>query len=340
MRAFRNAINIGLPIIEFEVKNKEEGRRALSQIKKGHILKIDFNLWDIHANYLVPRTVNSVGDKLNISYLLKKIRFRSVIQNLTSLNTRRFNVCMSVTIPDAFLIKLCTGCLYACSFCAVRLSRGRLRSNPIDQVLHEFHEGIKRGFKKFALIGTDVGAYGRDQGTDLIQLLKELLKKRVDYTLLLRNIHPRFLIDRMPEFREILKSGKISWISTAVESGNNRILKLMNRGYSVEEFKENIHLLNEDFSEIKIRTQFIVGFPSETDKEFDDTVRLLDELRFEYAEIYKFEPRPRTKAATMDNQIPEKIARKRHFKLYMKSAFNQWHRKRENLKRYKEATMM
>ena len=100
-----------------------------------------------------------------------------------------------------------------------------------------------KNFKKFTLIGTDIGAYGRDQGTNLVYLLKALIKNEGDFNLRLPNINPRFLIEMMPKLQDLFKSGNISYISTAVQSGNNRILELMGRKYTIEEYKEAIRLI-------------------------------------------------------------------------------------------------
>jgi MiaB/RimO family radical SAM methylthiotransferase len=256
----------------------------------------------------------------------------SIIEELTKPYYCRLNRAINCFNANTFCIKVSTGCLNSCSFCGVRLSRGRLKSKPIDKVVDEFEEGLTEGYAEFALIGTDLGAYGRDQGTTLTALLGELVKAKGDYRIKLRNIQPRFLIEMMPQLVEILQCGKISHLSSSPQSGNNRILRLMKRGHRIEDFKEAILTLNREFPEIQIRTQVMVGFPSETEEEFQDTVRLLDEVCFDFAEVYLFSPRPDTEAAKMKDQIPQKVARRRYHKLYMKSLFNQMGRKKKALR--------
>jgi len=229
-----------------------------------------------------------------------------------------------VVSPGTFYIKVSTGCLSNCSYCAVKLSRGTLNSKPIDRVINEFEEGLTKGCKEFALIGTDLGAYGRDTGTTLCALLKEMVKKKGDYKIKLRNVQPRFLIEMMPELIEILQYGKISYIGTAVESGNNRILKLMRRGYRIEDFRDAFLTISKKFPAIQLNTQAMVGFPSEGEEEFSDTVKLLDELPFDFVETYIFQPRPKTQAAQLKDQIPKKVADRRFFKLFVQSLFKQY----------------
>jgi tRNA-2-methylthio-N6-dimethylallyladenosine synthase len=136
----------------------------------------------------------------------------------------------------------------------------------------------------------------------------------------------------MPELQEILKSGKIPYICSAAQSGNNRVLKIMKRGYKIEDFKEAIRVINKNFSNIEIRTQLMTGFPSETDEEFLDTFKLLDEIDFDFVEVYNFEPRPGTKAADMQDQVPKKIATRRYHKLLIKSFFHMCNSKRKKKK--------
>ena len=110
----------------------------------------------------------------------------------------------------------------------------------------------------------------------------------------------------------------------------------MNRKYTIEDYKENIRLINKEYPQIQIRTQIMVGFPSETEEEYQDSVRLLDELDFDIVETYLYSARPKTKAAQIKEQVPRKIAEKRYINLFMKAIFNQKERKKKALKIYKE----
>ena len=177
------------------------------------------------------------------------------------------------------------------------------------------------------MIGTDLGSYGKDLGTDLIILLKEITRIKGDYTIKIRNLHPRFLIHNIGRFKDILKTGKISFISSSVESGSNRILDLMKRGYTIEEFKKTVSCLHTEFPELEIRTQIMIGFPGETDKDFHDSLKLLDEISFEFTEIFLFEPRPGTLAFEMTDRVSGDVIRKRFDVLYIKAFFHEIKRK-------------
>lgn len=277
---------------------------------------------NIYANHLVPQARIPSARRLCVPLLKKMASLMSIKERLTQPYRDHLSQAINVFNPHSFCIKVSTGCVNACSYCAVRISRGNIKSKPIDKVVQEFEEGLARGYTEFALLGTDVGAYGRDQGVTLVDLLRELVKSKGDYEIRMRNIQPRFLIEMMPELREILGCGKIPYLSSAAQSGNNRILERMRRGYRIEDYKEAIFTLRRDFPELQIRTQIMVAFPGETEEEFQDTLRLLEELNFNFVEVYQFQPRPNTEAATMKDQIPEKVARRRYHRAYMKALFN------------------
>ena len=218
-----------------------------------------------------------------------------------------------------FQIKVSTGCLENCSFCATRMSRGTLKSKSIDNILVEFRHGLNKGFRYFGLLGTEVGAYGRDLGYTLVDLLAEMTKEKGNYKIGLRNVHPSYLNEMFEELRPFFSRRKIWFLLSPVESGSDRILELMCRRYRIEEFKRCIKAMNEEFSDIFLRTQLIVGFPTETEEDFEKSVGLLDDLRFGWVEVYKFSPRLGTTAAKMANQIPEKTKEDRYRRLLLKA---------------------
>jgi len=275
-----------------------------------------------YANSLIKQTKFLKRSRWVVVNLRKKglgMAFARLIENCR----QRRSLATGVCAPDVFCIKIATGCPHNCSFCSVRLSRGPLRSKPLDEVCKEFDEGLRKGYREFAFIGTNVGVYGCDQEISLSALLRELIKRDGDYKIRLRNIQPRQLINMMPELYSIFKSGKISFLTSAVQSGNNRILQRMNRGYRVEDFEKVMETLKREFPQIHVRTQCMVGFPTETNEEFRDTVRLLDRVRFDFVEIYMFQPRPGTKAADMEGQIPVPVVRKRYATLLTKVFFKE-----------------
>lgn len=256
------------------------------------------------------------SNHLNPVYEIQPHGFKDVINKILFSIQSRFSISPN---EQVFTIKVSSGCLGNCSFCAVRKSRGVLKSKEIEKVVEEFKKGIQQGYQLFSLLGTDLGSYGRDYGYNLADLLKELLKEKGDYKLGLRNVNPRFLIDMFEELKPIFLSGKIWFLSSAIESGSNKILRLMNRRYTVQDFKKCIKWLNEKTSNIFLRTQIIVGFPTETDVDFQKTYSLINELNFDWVEVYKFSPRKGTLAADMKFQISDNVKNARFQKLALKT---------------------
>lgn len=233
--------------------------------------------------------------------------------------------------PPFFYIKISTGCQNNCAYCAVRISRGLTKSKPIENIVSEFKLGLQEGFKNFGLLGTDLGSYGIDLGYNLVDLLKELIKLDGDYGIFLRNFNPRHLKNMLGGFTEVLVTEKIKYTELAAESGSNHILKLMNRHYTIEEYRDLVHAVREAYPSLIIRTQLMAGFPTETDQDFQETLRLLDDVVFDYAEVYEFSERPGTLAMNMVPKVPDSVKRRRFLKLYRKAVLNRTPRKIKNI---------
>ena len=218
-----------------------------------------------------------------------------------------------------FYIKITTGCLGNCSYCAVKKSRGNIKSKPIGDVMDEFKAGLSLGFKEFSLMGTDLGPYGRDLGYNLADLITKMVNEKGDFKIGLRNIHPLFLKQMINDLVPAFATGKIWYTGVAVESGSDRILKLMKRGYSVGDFKEGIQRLKKAHPDLFISTQIMVNFPTETENDFAESTNLLEESNFDFTEIYSFSPRPGTSAADMEGRVPGRVAYFRELRMVTKA---------------------
>jgi len=213
--------------------------------------------------------------------------------------------------PSVFYIKISTGCLGQCTYCSVRFSRGKVKSKSIDKIMNEFRDGLSRGYKTFALLGTDLGSYGRDLGYTIADLLRKMVKEKGEYRIGLRNMNPHFLSQMMDDLEPIFATGKIWYIEIPSESGSDRILKLMGRAYTVETLKESVRRLRKACPSLKIRTQIMVAFPTETNQDFAETIHLLEEVKFDFVEYYIFSPRLGTVAEKMPDRVSDRVARRR-----------------------------
>jgi len=220
-----------------------------------------------------------------------------------------------------YTIKISTGCRGNCSYCSIKQSRGEICSKPIKAVIKEFKAGLQQGYSDFALIGTDIGDYGKDMGTDLLDLLKAIVRLVGQFQVRLRNVNPRWLIPSAPQFCDLLTSGKISYIESPIQSCSNRILKLMNRGYRAEDYLDAMRKIRSTCPRVFLKSQIIVGFPSESDEDFRKFLKLYESKLFNYVDVFPYSNRPNTRASTMLNQVPYEIIMKRRQKLLFKSLF-------------------
>jgi tRNA A37 methylthiotransferase MiaB len=234
---------------------------------------------------------------------------------------------VSFVDDDSYYIKISTGCLNSCSYCGVRFSRGKLSSESIQKIEEHFKRGVDKGYTKFTLIATDLGSYGRDHHTNLVELLNTLLKHCADCKLRLPNINPRWLLKMLPEFIDILSAGNVVALGSAVQTGSNRILKRMKRQHSIEDYKHAIHAMKSAFPDLKIRSNIIIGFPGETERDFRKTIQMFKEMDFSYADIHKYAPRPGTNASNMKDQVPAHVIESRYLRIMKTSALKYLKRK-------------
>ncbi|MFC2013279.1 tRNA (N6-isopentenyl adenosine(37)-C2)-methylthiotransferase MiaB [Chloroflexota bacterium] len=214
--------------------------------------------------------------------------------------------------PSAF-VPIIQGCDNFCSYCIVPYRRGRERSRPLDEIVCEVKYLIRRGVKEVILLGQNVDSYGHDLPgkPDLADLLHEL--NALDGLARIRFLtnHPKDMSSKLIE--AIAKLDKVcEQISLPVQSGDDDILKAMGRGYTAEHYRQLISEVRTKIPVVALSTDVIVGFPSESDQQFQQTVSLLSELRFDTVHVAAYSPRPGTTAAKeYEDNIPlaEKKAR-------------------------------
>ncbi len=206
------------------------------------------------------------------------------------------------------------GCDKSCTYCVVPKTRGRQRSRSIESILREVKELIADGVKEVHILGQNVTAWGEDKGSYFSELLYRIAEvdgvERIRFT----TGHPKDLDERivkaMADIPQVCEH-----IHLPIQAGSDRILKLMDRGYTKEEYLEKVQMLREYVKGITFSTDIIVGFPSEEDEDFEETLDVLKRVRFEQVFSFKFSPRPDTQAYTMKGQVSEEIKTRRMAKL-------------------------
>ena len=202
-------------------------------------------------------------------------------------------------------VNISKGCDNFCSFCVVPFTRGRERSRPLRHIVEDLKALTQRGVREVTLLGQNVNSYHSDCGADFGKLLTALARQTDIRRIRFTTSHPkdfnRELVEIIRDFREKVMNS----IHLPVQSGSTAVLKRMNRGYSREEYIDKALLILEKVPEAALSTDIIVGFPEETEKEFEETLSLLDRVPYEGLFSFKYSPRPFTKAAFYGGQIPE-----------------------------------
>lgn len=238
--------------------------------------------------------------------------------------------------PDEwFYIVTNTGCTYKCTYCAIRSIVGKPVSKLVEHILKEFRRGLSLGFKKFYLSSDNVGLF-RDKNRNFVDLLAAINELEGNFVVKIHHMHPAWLIKNIDSFEDILKKGKVLAVTVPVQSGNDRVLKMMGRQYKSNEVHACFKRLNSRFPFLSVHTQFIVGFPSETEDEFQDSVRFLDGLsinpRFPSA-VFEYSDMKGTSSSKYSCKIDPRVKRKRQKTLMHKMRLNKLSKAYSFLKR-------
>lgn len=217
--------------------------------------------------------------------------------------------------PNAW-VNIMYGCNNFCTYCIVPYVRGRERSRKSAEIIKECKSLIAEGYKEITLLGQNVNSYGNDRDGEInfSQLLEKIAVLDGDFRLRFMTNHPKDfseeLIDVIASYPKICKS-----VHLPIQSGSERILRLMNRHYSGAEYLEKIRKLKRKLPDCAVTTDIMVGFPTETDEDFNDTLNIVKSVRFTGAFTFVYSPRTGTKAAEMDGQIDEATSKKRIMRL-------------------------
>jgi MiaB-like tRNA modifying enzyme len=203
--------------------------------------------------------------------------------------------------PAIGIVEIASGCMSECTFCQTKLSKGDLTSYRIGDIVRQVKNEIDEGCKEVWLTSTDNGCYGLDIGTDLPALVGNVADIPEDFMIRVGMMNPMY----MPRIRDgLLKSFEndkvFKFLHVPVQSGSNKVLNDMKRGHTTETFREIVKRFRGKFPEFTVSTDIIVGFPTETKQDFEETVNLLKDTRPDIVNISRYSQRPGTKAAKLD----------------------------------------
>ena len=222
------------------------------------------------------------------------------------------------------VIKVQDGCDRFCSYCIIPYARGRVRSRKKDIIISEIRKIAKEGIKEVVITGIHIASYGKDFKEDykLINLLEEINKIEGIKRIRLGSLEPLLITEEF--VNRLVKLEKICHhFHLSLQSGCDKTLKRMNRRYTIEEFRNIVNLLRKNYEDVNLTTDIIVGFPGETDEEFDKTYEFLKEIKFYKMHVFKYSQRKGTKAAVMSGQIDGNKKEERSRKLIELSNINE-----------------
>ena len=228
------------------------------------------------------------------------------------------------------VIKVQDGCNQFCSYCIIPYARGRVRSRDEESIIKEIEEIAKNGIKEVVITGIHVASYGRDKGKEdgLIQLLEKINQIEGIKRIRLGSLEPQIITENF--MQRLIKLEKICHhFHLSLQSGCDETLKRMNRKYTTQDIREIVQRLRKYYEDVILTTDIIVGFPGETEEEFNKTYKFLEEIQLYKMHVFQYSPRKGTRAAVMPNQIDGNIKEKRSKILIELSDKNQ---KRQNEK--------
>ena len=236
-------------------------------------------------------------NKIKRIYNLDNISFEDMYISSFNSHTRAF-------------VKIQDGCDAFCSYCIIPYARGPIRSKDPKTVIKEITSLVENGYKEIILTGIHTGKYGKDINYTFEQLLKEIIKIKNLYRIRISSIEINELTDPI---LDLIKDNKIiaKHLHIPLQSGSDKILKLMDRKYDLKFYKDRIEKIRKMIKDVSITTDLIVGFPNEDEKDMEDTLKFIKEIKFTKIHTFPYSKREGTKAASMENQIDETIKRKR-----------------------------
>ncbi len=236
-------------------------------------------------------------------------------QDIINVDPRRFRKRLNKTTA---IVPIAVGCLGKCSYCGTRLVRGRLKSFEPDAIIDEVRGCVRHGIREVRLTGQDTGVYGIDRAglsPRLPDLLEKISKIPGEFRVRVGMMNPQYVLEILDELVESFRNEKIyKFLHVPVQSGDDRVLEDMRRGYTADDFRAIVRSFQERFNDLTLSTDIIVGYPTEDEESFRKTLDLIEEVRPDIINITRFSKRPNTPAAKLKD-MPDRYKKERSRKL-------------------------
>ncbi len=300
-----NTCNVKTPTEQRMIHRARVLSRHGPLVATGCMAKSQPELLRPHARVLVaPRSLDSIVEGASLALRGERAEF---------LGWRRIDKASYERDPIDLvgIVPIAEGCLGSCTYCITKLARGGLTSFPVESVVSRVRDFLMRGAVEIWLTAEDTGIYGWDIGSSLPALLKAISEMDGEFRVRIGMMTPNSALRILDDLLESLRDPRIyRFFHLPVQSGSNRILRLMGRDYTVEDFTHLVRRLREEHGDSTLSTDVIVGFPGETEEDFQLTLKLLEEVQPDVVNLSRFGPRPGTPAASMP-QLPATTIKRR-----------------------------
>ena len=213
--------------------------------------------------------------------------------------------------PYIHVIQICEGCLGACTYCCTRFARGHLNSYPIGDIVEEARLAIEDGCVEIQLTAQDTSAFGKDSGEKLSDLIKEVANLEGDFRVRVGMMHPKNIGNDLENLIEAFKHEKVyDFIHMPIQSGSDKVLKEMRRNHTVADYKNIIYRFKEEIPDITVATDIIIGYPTETEEDFIQTAKLIEEVKFNLIHLSKYQHREGAISSSLES-IPFEVMKRR-----------------------------
>ncbi|MCD6486515.1 MAG: radical SAM protein [Syntrophobacterales bacterium] len=287
-------------LVKTDVKLRKEQAESILEFPQSYNLK-------------AKRTFSSF-ERFMAALLLTRTKIDDLIAHFPKCLQLQFIRQSHHLVPSLLLSRGCQG---QCTYCGIPSAVGPLKSLPLERIADNFRSILAQGNRVIGLVATDVGSYGQDNGSSVVELFQRLFAFDEKFQLIINDFNPRWLVEYSDDLIDLFAANadKIDYILMPIQSGSEKILSLMKRRHTAYEVREHMLALKKAVPGIHIGTHVMVGFPGETEEDFNATLDFLKTINFYYMKVFKYDDRPRIEAAKLPDKVPEKIKRRRLLKL-------------------------
>ena len=248
------------------------------------------------CSWIGPHQLNKIGDVV-------KATMNGEISRVSGFS-KDSKVCVPKKRQDPLIhiIPICEGCLGQCTYCCTRFARGSLYSYPIADIVEEAKSAIEDGCVEIQLTAQDTSAFGKDSGEKLSDLIKEVANLKGDFKVRVGMMHPKNIDNDLEDLIDAFKLPNVyHFIHLPIQSGSNKVLKEMKRNHTVEDYKKIVKRFREEIPDLTLATDIIVGYPTETEEDFMDTAKLIEEIKFNLIHLSKYQHREGATSSNLPN---------------------------------------